>query len=483
MSIHYINNVDLLKYGGSFTNLTRRNYQNSRLLVVGQRNGDPSPNLSKNDFITDKYELKYNVDTKDIIDAGIAFRGNEKLICEIDPQEDLGIQGLGNNKIIVDKFSTISLDMNYKRYDINGNELANNLRISYPNRTQQELNNLNSQGHLLEKQSLPLMIKLYCRIDTLTNPLEKRNRSKLEKYESQFTNYYQKILKKNIPKLFTSFFNKRNDTAPQHNLVRSKLKIFKLDDIELKFDEDYSERLNYDGYKVFNVRLKDFNIDYKIIVDLYPKKSEFVINVIHDNLFDYINLSYNYNLILDPEPSKRDESQNLLLFVNFKKQNNDTYLKLLNSILDKFIDIKKLESRDGGFSYYKINLFKYPTLHRHYGYDFYLYDTWCKTYMFNNNENLMNYLSDHRVEEYRSRFKLVYDDIEFLNEDGDPIKYPLIFNVYNFVQIRDEIDVPMRRIVNPRGQPVIPNYNQPRIPNNNDNNNELNVRLFRFRGM
>jgi len=488
MKIHKINNIDVIKLGGSVENLTRRNYQNSRLL---EQDNMPAPILTNFDFITDKYELKYNVDQRDFIDSGIAFRKMEKLICVIDPVQDLEIQdleiqGLADKKIIVDTFSTISLDMNYKRYNLNNNDVENNIRTLYPNMTQQQPTYLNNLGFSFKEQSYPLMIKLYCRIDSLSNPLDQTNRSKLNQYESQFKNYYHKVLKKNISKLFTRFFNRRNDSTPAKlNKLRSKLKIFKLDDNELKFDENYSKLLKYDELKVFEVVLNDYNMKYRIFVDLYPNKSKFVINVIQQNLFDYIHLSYRYNYMFNNEYFKRDESLNLLFFVNFQKEYNDSYIKLLKDILKFCINITRLQSGDGGFSYYIINYNKYPELHPNYNKNIELYDTWCKTYMFTSMELLNEYKSHNERDEGRIRFNKVFEDIEFLDETGESKIYPFMFNVYNYsnmenIRNRNRI-VP--RIQNPRGQPVIPNYNQPRIPIQNDNNNdnEADLILFRFR--
>lgn len=335
-----ITNKDLLQISGGngLNNLSRQNFQN---LVLENTENLQAPEYVHTNFVTDKYDIKLEIDDQLHIDSGRSITGIQP-ICVIDNKAIDKIQ-FQDYKIVVRKMSTISLDMNYKRYDTNLN--------------------LSNKGTLYRNQSLPILVKLYCNISDKVDCQEKLFDNIEHKMYRKLRKYFKLHLDYNAHKVFEHFMNRRNDSELNKHKARTPLKMYQLDGIDFKFKQV--------GSKKHTLTIEDFNINYDIVGSYYANTNLYVITAIINNLYDYTLTSDTYNrYILDryhrlSENSKYYNRLDYEFFIHGDILNenvySENYVQFIKKLFEQCIVITNLTKRENnGKKIYLIDLNKYP---------------------------------------------------------------------------------------------------------------------------
>lgn len=399
MSIGYIQNNDILKYGGSVKDMTLDNYRTSEYVSLVnetkfESNMQTIPVFQNHFFVNeDKLKIKTRLETE------IQYSNDMK---SIDP-EIIGLERYNQNKKInLKRMAVTYLDMNYKRFINRENQnILTNIKNLYSNQNSNALENVKvlyeepapieirdaDLGIMYKEQSLPLNIKMYFNLsDNVDGPLFDKYYD-LQNQLQDIELYFQEIIEPNINTLFCEFWNYRNDKTyfyqpnTESKFYKRKPHIFSLDGSPIKF-KSYDKK-----YKTI-IMSNNLGIKYKVFTKHYRDTNMFIVSVSLENLTDYIDKSYIYhhNLITNlihmrqmqyyyREQQYRNNEYNTnnpkldfqltnvlnLTDIFYDDRDEELYRKVLKVLLNKCIDIYHLRTRNGEkYKVLNLEVKKYP---------------------------------------------------------------------------------------------------------------------------
>lgn len=383
MSIGYINNSDLIKYGGDVRDMTLQNYRTSQYVSLANEtkfdtNMQAIPEFQNHFFVNqDKLKIKSTLETE------IQYSNDMK---SINP-EIIGLERYNeNNKINLKRMAVTYLDMNYKRFINRENQnVLTNIRNFYPNNNALEnVRGLYEQpapilipdadlGIMYSEQCLPLNIKMYFNLsDKVDGPLFD-NYYNLQNQLQDIGLYFDEIIEPNINTLFCEFWNYRNDKTyfyqpnTESKFYKRKPHIFSLDGSPIKFK-------SYDLKNKTIIMSNNLGIKYKVFTKHYRDTNMFIVSVSLENITDYIDKSFihqqdirkNYLRTIHMQYYYRRNNEqfgdinlnenvtdfqldNVLNLTNIFYDNkyDELYRKVLKIVLNKCIDIYELKTTNG----------------------------------------------------------------------------------------------------------------------------------------